>query len=512
MGDELNGDEFIGTTIGHHKIVKRLGHGELSTVYLAEHPGIKSRLVVKVLRPEHVGDTSTVRRFLDEARAVNLIEHPGIIRIHDCDMQEGLGVLLMMEHLQGESLAERLEREPRLAVEVAVRVARQTAAALEAAHEAGVIHRSIRPSMIFLATDPEVPGGQRVKLLGFGAAKLMESQSRGSRTITGEGLGVSLYISPEQNLDAKRVDRRADIFSLAAVTYHMLGGRPPYPVDNDNQLTLAHEEPPESLEGIPAAIDAVVSRALARDPERRHRSMAEFAGALAAALNVRPPAAGSLAVDPLGVPAAPSRQTAVLEQAPAATPAAEPSPRPLPASRSTAILSPDEGLEVPGAAPSRPSVGTAIVAPEELLQELRGATAFGTAKTEPGTPAMVPPAGHPAGRRTNRPAASADPGTAMLTGGLEELTGEGRSMANASTVLVAEEEAAPREVWTKEELGESSIPLPATREPAGQVTELVDAVERPRERPDVVKFVLVCVVVALAISLLLVLLLRGLGG
>ncbi len=85
-------------------------------------------------------------------------------------------------------------------------------------------------------------------------------------------------------------------------------------------------------------------------------------------------------------------------------------------------------------------------------------------------------------------------------------------MANASTVLVAEEGAAPREVWTKEELGESSIPLPAAREPAGQVTELVDAVERPRERPDVVKFVLVCVVVALAISLLLVLLLRGLGG
>ena len=280
---------YIGKTLGHYRLVKCLGAGGVGAVFLGEYARIESLVAIKILLPRFIANQEMVRRFLDEARAVNRIIHPGLVRIHDIGTHEELGKFLVMEYLRGETLMERIKEAGSLPVATAVNFARQAASALEAAHAAGIIHRDMKPSNIFLCPDAEMPGGERVKLLDFGVAKLTQEDSMDGMTRTGTVFGSPHYMSPEQCVDAKNVDLRTDIYSLAVIAYAMLTRNMPFEARTFGQLVMMHQTrtatPPRTFRpDIPEALERVILRGLEVDPLLRQGSMAELKDALGAAV------------------------------------------------------------------------------------------------------------------------------------------------------------------------------------------------------------------------------------
>ena len=284
-------DKLVGKTIGSYRIVKCLGKGGMGAVYFGEHPKIESKVAIKVLLPRYVSAQDIVRRFFDEARAVNRIGHPGIVRIHDCNKQDDVGVYLVMELLEGESLAERFSRLGRLSWEEVARLVQQSASALHASHNMGIIHRDLKPANIFVVEDPDMPGGERIKILDFGIAKLLEDNDPidGHGTKTGMVIGSPMYMSPEQCIDSKSVDRRTDIYSLGAIAYRLIAGEFPYEADTLGRLILKQQkERPAPLDSlgvqVPASVTEVIHRALETDREERYPDMARFKEAMRAAV------------------------------------------------------------------------------------------------------------------------------------------------------------------------------------------------------------------------------------
>ena len=272
---------YIGKTLGNYRLVKCLGAGGVGAVFLGEYPRIESLVAIKILLPRFVSNEEMVRRFLDEARAVNRIKHPGLVRIHDIGTHEELGKYLVMEYLRGETLMQRLQDAGNLPVETTVRLAQQAASALQAAHDAGIIHRDMKPSNVFLCPDPEMPDGERVKLLDFGVAKLTQENPLDGMTRTGMVFGSPHYMSPEQCVDAKNVDLRSDIYSLAVITYAMLTCRMPFEARTFGQLVIMHQTqmatPPRLYRpDIPEALERVIMRGLEVDSLLRHGSMTEL--------------------------------------------------------------------------------------------------------------------------------------------------------------------------------------------------------------------------------------------
>jgi len=285
----MDSADLIDQPIGNYLITEHLESASSGELYLAEHPDINTRVMVKVLRPDLVADAEKVRRLLDEASAANRVPHPGVVRVLDYGMEGGVGVYLVSELPDGDSLADRLE-QGRLPVSIAVRVLRQTAAVMAAAHEAGVVHRDLRPANIHLVPDPEVSGGERVKVGGFAVAKVADEEGSCGATRTGAVLGSSPeYMSPEQCLDAKHVDARTDVYSLGVVAFQALSGQLPYEAANLSEMVVKHssEKPPGLLTlapSLPMALDGVVQRALAKVREQRWQNMDELSSALEGAL------------------------------------------------------------------------------------------------------------------------------------------------------------------------------------------------------------------------------------
>jgi serine/threonine-protein kinase len=283
---------MIGTAIHNYRIVSRIGEGGMGEVYLAEHAIMGRHAAIKVLRHDLARDTTLVARFFNEARAANAIRHPNIIEVLDVGLTpDGERPYLLMEYLQGETLARRIERIGRLTSGKAVDIALQTASALSAAHGAGVIHRDLKPENLFLVPPPGAGPGQGaqeiVKVVDFGVAKL-RAELRGDdvRTASGAVLGTPEYMSPEQCRGAGvPVDERSDIYSLGVILYHMLCGHPPFVARGFGDILIMHvTEPPAAPRlvnpEISAALEAVVLRALAKSPPARHPSMDAFAAAL----------------------------------------------------------------------------------------------------------------------------------------------------------------------------------------------------------------------------------------
>ena len=287
-------DSLVGKTIGNYRVLDVLGKGGMGVVYHGEHPEIESKVAIKVLLPHFVKDPVIVRRFIDEARAVNRIGHPGIVRIHDCRREEALGVYMIMELLEGQNLEERFKERAPLPLKRTIRWFLQAASVLDASHAAGIIHRDIKPSNLFVTPDPDVPGGERIKVLDFGIAKLTEDHGPGDGTTkTGSVFGSPMFMSPEQCIDSKDVDHHADIFSLAASAYWALTGCFPYDAGSLGKLVLMHQsetpDPPGELRlEIPGELDRVLLRALSRDPEERQESMADLRADLATVLDTLP--------------------------------------------------------------------------------------------------------------------------------------------------------------------------------------------------------------------------------
>jgi serine/threonine-protein kinase len=270
---------MIGEVLGSYQIIRKLGEGAMGEVYYAEHQFMERRAAVKVLRPELCANRDVINRFFAEAKAADLMKHPGIVQVYDCGVRDGGRAFIVMEFLEGETLGARLEREAQIQdVATILRIASQVAEALQAAHAHGIIHRDLKPDNVFLAT--EQPGGRvRAKVLDFGVAKL-RIPGQVAATQTGSIVGTPLYMSPEQARGAEKVDQRADVYSLGCIVFEMACGRPPFIRAGVGDLIIAHvsEAPPVPSRirpALPMEIDELIAKMMAKKPDDRPQSMGE---------------------------------------------------------------------------------------------------------------------------------------------------------------------------------------------------------------------------------------------
>jgi serine/threonine-protein kinase len=273
----------VGTQIGQYKVVGALGAGGMGTVLLAEHVLLGRRAAIKTLLPELSRETEIVERFFNEARATSAITDPGVVQIFDFGYTDDGHAYIVMELLSGESLAMRMEHLGPMPVQEALRIVRQCAASLGAAHEQGIVHRDLKPENIFLVHDAEAQGGERTKVLDFGICKL-DGTSK-VKTQSGVTMGTPVYMSPEQCRGAAAVDHRSDIYALGCVLFHMLTGEPPFDGEGTGDIIAAHVRDTAPLcsslrPTIPASVNALVMRCLEKKPENRFASMEELRAAI----------------------------------------------------------------------------------------------------------------------------------------------------------------------------------------------------------------------------------------
>jgi serine/threonine-protein kinase len=259
--------------IGQYRVTGTIGRGGMGIVYAAEHALLGRPVAIKVLRSELSQRPEVVTRFFNEARAANTIRHPGIIEIYDFGQTPEGAAYLVMEYLEGETLKARSARLP-FRWPAVLPFARQIAGALAAAHAMGIVHRDLKPDNVFLVPDPEVPGGERIKLLDFGIAKLaVDSSSSVTVTHTGEVIGTPTYMAPEQ-CRGVAVDHRADLYALGCLIYELCCGRPPFRGEGAGDVLAAHIHMPvpamSTAEAeIPEGLEALVRRLLAKAPDDR---------------------------------------------------------------------------------------------------------------------------------------------------------------------------------------------------------------------------------------------------
>ncbi|MGE3807223.1 MAG: protein kinase [Gemmataceae bacterium] len=266
---------------GSYRVLEVLGVGGMGVVLLVEDPALERRLAIKVMKPELAAEHENRQRFLREARAAAAVEHPSIVPIYQVGEVDGVP-FLAMPLLRGESLNARIRRAKELPVAEAVRIARQTAAGLEAAHEHGLIHRDIKPGNIWL----DEKTGQ-AKLLDFGLARNVKDDTQ--LTTPGTVVGTPAYMAPEQAANGP-LDHRCDLFSLGAVLYRMLTGKLPFAgTDTMSMLVMLATEtptPPRELNpAVPKELDKLVMKMLAKEPAARPASAQAVIAALDACDN-----------------------------------------------------------------------------------------------------------------------------------------------------------------------------------------------------------------------------------
>ncbi|MCZ6915504.1 MAG: bifunctional serine/threonine-protein kinase/ABC transporter substrate-binding protein [Gemmatimonadetes bacterium] len=262
---------------GRYAVLEELGAGGMATVYLAEDVKHRRKVAVKVLRPELTAAVGA-ERFLKEIEIAAGLRHPHILPLHDSG-QAGEFLYYVMPFVEGESLRDRLNREKQLAIDEAVRIAREVAEALSYAHAHGVIHRDIKPANIMLESGHAV-------VADFGIAFSVEQLDSGRLTDSGLSPGTPLYMSPEQAGGERHLDARSDIYSVGCVLYEMLSGDPPFTAATV-QAIIARKmvESVPSLQvvrdTIPDALQRITLKALARTPADRFTTAGELASALA---------------------------------------------------------------------------------------------------------------------------------------------------------------------------------------------------------------------------------------
>ena len=279
-------DQMVGQTIGNYTISSLLGKGGMGTVYLAEHPRIGRKVAVKIMDAAFTRRPQAAERFEGEARLITRVAHPGVIEIYDYGSLEDGSLYYIMELLVGRELASVMVAEGKLSPEQVLPYLEQICAALQAAHDHGVIHRDLKPENIFvLGQEP-----MTLKILDFGIAKLLEEEGGGGLTHTGMVMGTPLYIAPEQAAgQPDRISPRTDIYSLGVILYAMLAGRTPF-IENAVGLLISrhiNDEPPALADlepTVPEAVAGLVHRCMAKQPEDRPQSARSVVDAYRAAL------------------------------------------------------------------------------------------------------------------------------------------------------------------------------------------------------------------------------------
>ncbi len=258
--------------LGDFRLFHKLGSGGMAEVWLAEQRTLRRKVALKLLRPDLMADSSHVVRFKREASAVAGLNHPNIVQIYLVGEHEGQHYIAQ-EYVQGATLRQLMKKKGPPDPTLALHIMRQVAAALQAAAEAGIVHRDIKPDNIMINRKGEI------KVADFGLARLQQP-STGETHITQEGmtLGTPLYMSPEQ-IEGGPLDSRSDIYSFGVTAYHMLGGRPPYEGPTAMAVGVKHlrGEPVPLAElrpDLPPALCDLVMKMMAREPEQRYASPA----------------------------------------------------------------------------------------------------------------------------------------------------------------------------------------------------------------------------------------------
>jgi hypothetical protein len=274
----------VGTDVAGYRVEKLLGRSAMSAVYQAEHPRLGTKVALKILAAELSTNEAFRERFLRESRIAASLNHPNAVAIYDAGEWDG-ELFLAMRYVDGPDLSALIRSEGPLSLERTVNIAFQVAGALDAAHARALTHRDVKPANILTEPGGGDPDTDRAYLSDFGLAKRFES--RAGLTAPGELVGTVDYIAPEQ-IEGKRVDARADVYSLACVVFECLSGSPPFARESEAAVLWAHmqEEPPSVVSRraeLPAGVDEVLAAALAKAPDDRYGTCGEFVAALAAA-------------------------------------------------------------------------------------------------------------------------------------------------------------------------------------------------------------------------------------
>jgi len=302
LESEEERDRYLGETLsGSYRVVRRIGIGGMGSVYEARHTRMQGRrLALKIMHRELARKTELVTRFRREAEVAGLAQHPNVLEVYDVDeTPEGIPYIVA-ELLEGEDLAQRLERVGRMSLEDTVHVVRQLCAALAAAHAVGIVHRDMKPDNVFLIGD-----GPTVKLLDFGIARLTDPGAA-NRTRTGVVMGTPAYMAPEQARGAK-VDHRCDVYAVGAILYRCLTGRELYNHEDPaavlmSVLTKEPDRPRAIMPDLPEAAEIVIERAIARNPAERFQSMTELDAALASLVRSDLPVVANTTAESLRAP------------------------------------------------------------------------------------------------------------------------------------------------------------------------------------------------------------------
>lgn len=286
MGEEsqTQDDPKIGLVLQErYRIIRRLGEGGMGAVYEGEHLLIKRRVAIKCLHPHFAQNPEVVARFHREALAATSAGHPNIVDVTDMGRFDDGTVFMVLEYLEGRDWSDELVAQGPQPLGKTVRILAQVCDALSAAHEKGIVHRDLKPENIFLLERGDNP--DFAKVLDFGISKVKDAGPTKSMTRTGATMGTPYYMSPEQAQGKKSIDHRADIYSLGVVLFEALTGQHPFDDESIHMLILKIcTDPAPSLLGfrpdLPPEIEAIVTRAIAKEPSERFANCDEFKAAL----------------------------------------------------------------------------------------------------------------------------------------------------------------------------------------------------------------------------------------
>ena len=269
--------------MGQYTLKRKLGEGGMGEVWLAEHGLLKRPCAVKFIRPELAASPSNAARFTREVQAVTGLNHFNTVRVYDYGKADDGSFYFVMEYLDGPTLEELVKASGPLTASRVVPLLRQLCGALAEAHAVGLVHRDLKPGNVIIAT----LGGQQdvAKLLDFGLVHDSSADNDHRLTQMGMVLGTPAYMCPEQAAGESAVDARGDIYSLGAVAFFALTGRPPFQAKSAGQLLAAHRSTPpprltEVCPDVPADLAAIIDRCLSKDPADRFQSMVDVVRAL----------------------------------------------------------------------------------------------------------------------------------------------------------------------------------------------------------------------------------------
>lgn len=278
-GTAVNPDGLMPSELSHkYEFESLLGEGGMSIVYKAKHLLMKKTVAIKLLRSSLQGDDMSLKRFQREAETASRLKHPNIIEVYDFGILEHGEAYLVMDYLEGESLAEILKEKGPLPIADMLEVCLVVCSGLSHAHANQILHRDLKPSNLMICK--EIDGARQIKLVDFGIAKLIGDAQH--LTSTGEVFGSPLYMSPEQCM-GKELDARSDIYSMGCLICEVLSGKPPLKGGTAFETVYKHvneEAPPLELPGVAPdvvqMVQSIIDRALKKDPEERYQSIDEL--------------------------------------------------------------------------------------------------------------------------------------------------------------------------------------------------------------------------------------------